>query len=332
MSSLPVIVVPLLVFISLCYGARVPSQGGILGASAVPNYKIIDSEGPSSVITKVISSTSPVTHVSSPETNGVKAPVNITNISKTEQKHSGSMGHKEVPNTELHKYHETSHTNPLVKQEEEIYNKDVENSDVHLVSNTNESKAKPGSMMGPTGISNIGLDSTIDEEIVETRPNIPEISNLKIAVSHTEQLSPVIFQILSTSSTESNDISPEILPLKDNIVTEKTMKIEIHDEKILDSISKISSSIPPKQKTKFATGKHQETVKINSIEDDWMDLEKKFRTYTDTVMKKALPKFLRIHSQLNISSQCNAALMQMAYGLRNLKSWAIKSKSNIHIF
>lgn len=330
MTSL--LVVPLLVFFSLCYGARVPSQSGILGASAVPNYKIIDSERPISVLTRVISSTSPVTHVSIPETNDVKASVDITNIAKNEQRLSGAMDHKEVPNAELHNYHEIAHTNPLVKQEEGINHEDVEDSDLHLVSKTNESKAKPGSMMPPTRISNIGLDSTIDESIVETGSNIPENSNLKIAVSHTEQLNPKIFQILSASSTESNDISPEILPLKDGIVTEKAMKIEAHDQKILDSISKISSSIPPKPKTKFATGKHQETVKINSIEDDWRDLEKKFRTYTDTVMKKALPKFLRIHSQLNISSQCNSALMQMAYGLRNLKSWAIKSKYNIHIF
>lgn len=327
MTSLPV--VPLLVFFSLCYGARVPSQSGILGASAVPNYKITDSERPTSVLTRVISSTSPVTHVSSPETNDVKENVNITNIAKNEQRLSGAMDHKEVPNAEFHNYHEIAHTNPLVKQEEGINHEDVEDSDLHLVSKTNESKAKPGSMMPPTRISNIGLDSTIDESIVETGSNIPENSNLKIAVSHTEQLNPKIFQILSASSTESNDISPEILPLKDGIVTEKAMKT---DQKILDSISKISSSIPPKPKTKFASGKHQETVKINSIEDDWRDLEKKFRTYTDTVMKKALPKFLRIHSQLNISSQCNSALMQMAYGLRNLKSWAIKSKSNIHNF
>lgn len=326
MSSLPLTVVPLLVFLSLCYGARVPSEGGILGASAVPNYKIIDSEVPTSVLTRVISSTSPVTHVPNSETNDVKTAVNITNIAKSEHRHSDTI---DVPNTELHKYDETSHTNPLIKEEDGIYYKDVENSDLPLVSKTNEFKSKPGR---PTEISNIALDSTIDEEVVETRSNIPENSNLKIAASHTEQLSPVVFQILSTSSTESNDISPEILPLKDNIVTEKAMKIETHDEKIIDHISKVSSSIPPKHKTKFATAKHQETVKINSIEDDWRDLEKKFRTYTDTVMKKALPKFLRIHSQLNISSQCNSALMQMAHGLRTLKSWAIKSKSTIHIF
>ncbi|XP_015907619.1 O-acyltransferase like protein-like [Parasteatoda tepidariorum] len=61
-----------------------------------------------------------------------------------------------------------------------------------------------------------------------------------------------------------------------------------------------------------------------SLEDKWMELEKTFRLYTDTIMKKALPLILRVQSQLNISSQCNGGLLQLVNGIRKLKSWAIK--------
>lgn len=70
----------------------------------------------------------------------------------------------------------------------------------------------------------------------------------------------------------------------------------------------------------------QSSEASNSIEDKWRDLEKTFRLYTDSVMKKALPKILRIHSQLRLSSQCNSALLQLVSGLRKFKSWAVKSK------
>ncbi|GBM12097.1 hypothetical protein AVEN_245492-1 [Araneus ventricosus] len=95
-------------------------------------------------------------------------------------------------------------------------------------------------------------------------------------------------------------------------------KVDLASESVVKNVIR---PMPPKNVVL-----EKNSSKIKSIEDQWLDLEKTFRIYTDSVMKKALPKFLRIHSQLNISSQCNAALLQMVTGLRNFKSWAIKSK------
>ncbi|KAF8787761.1 Nose resistant to fluoxetine protein 6 like protein [Argiope bruennichi] len=98
--------------------------------------------------------------------------------------------------------------------------------------------------------------------------------------------------------------------------TKITRKVDFASESVRKNVIRAlpsKNAIPEKNSSK-----------IESIEDQWLDLEKTFRIYTDSVMKKALPKFLRIHSQLNISSQCNAALLQMVSGLRNFKSWAVK--------
>ncbi|GFQ93594.1 uncharacterized protein TNCT_9201 [Trichonephila clavata] len=124
--------------------------------------------------------------------------------------------------------------------------------------------------------------------------------------------------IAVTRGSDTNVLSGTIEP----IGLSKLKKIIIPKEDIMNE-NVVKNIIEPKL---TVNRKHESTSpKTASIEDKWLDLEKTFRFYTDSVMKKALPKFLRIHSQLNISSQCNGALLQMVSGLRKFKSWAIKN-------
>ncbi|GFY76403.1 uncharacterized protein TNIN_406781 [Trichonephila inaurata madagascariensis] len=164
-----------------------------------------------------------------------------------------------------------------------------------------------------------------DSEIISVMPNkanqtieknIKYIS-LKEFVLTTEN--SVIDSTAVTKSSYTNVQSGTT----ESIGLSRQKKIIIPKEGIMKE-SVIKNIIEPKL---TVNRKHDSiSPKTASIEDKWLDLEKTFRFYTDSVMKKALPKFLRIHSQLNISSQCNGALLQMVSGLRKFKSWAVKSK------
>ncbi|CAL1287298.1 unnamed protein product [Larinioides sclopetarius] len=135
---------------------------------------------------------------------------------------------------------------------------------------------------------------------------------------------PAFTSVMPKSTTRSEDkniydSTSTIAPKRLNGTAKPTKflsKVDLASESVVKNVIR---PMPPKTAIP-----EKNSSKIKSIEDQWLELEKAFRIYTDSVMKKALPKFLRIHSQLNISSQCNAALLQMVTGLRNFKSWAIK--------
>ncbi|GIX86227.1 uncharacterized protein CDAR_596471 [Caerostris darwini] len=142
----------------------------------------------------------------------------------------------------------------------------------------------------------------------------------------------------STESPSDNSEPSSMMPIENGVNVEystvvyptSTTKTEPKPTRIMTQREEMVSESVVKNKYQPMKTKsvkeESNSAKMNSIEDKWRDLEKTFRLYTDSVMKKALPKFLRIHSQLNISSQCNAALLQLVNGLRSFKSWAIKSK------
>lgn len=188
-------------------------------------------------------------------------------------------------------------------------------------------------------IKDLGIEDGMDEEHLSEKVllenvhnrNSPPAMGLKLSPSYTREVNSILIPKSPPVATESNDISLETLLSNLDISTERTVLSTIENDpklKFVEPISKTTTRVPFKTKSNFLPDKKSETME-NSIEDKWRDLEKMFRSYTGTVMKKALPKFLRIHSQLNISSQCNGALLQMVRGLRNFKSWAIKSKSAI---
>ncbi|KAG8193630.1 hypothetical protein JTE90_002888 [Oedothorax gibbosus] len=120
----------------------------------------------------------------------------------------------------------------------------------------------------------------------------------------------------TTNKMDSDKPTTEPVGLVDKNINED-LDLEVN---VSESVVKPSIQSDPRN---FKKIKNPE-IELNSIEDKWLDLEKTFRFYTDSVMKKALPKILRIHSQLRLSSQCNSALLQLVSGLRKYKSWAVK--------
>ncbi|GFU40498.1 uncharacterized protein NPIL_190651 [Nephila pilipes] len=163
----------------------------------------------------------------------------------------------------------------------------------------------------------------INSELISVMPY-----EAKQTVEHNSILEPTSTTVSSVADSTSERVTRSSDTNRHSGTTESIKvskpKINIIREEDVMSESVVKNIIDPK----LTENADQESnfPKMTSIEDKWLDLEKTFRFYTDSVMKKALPKFLRIHSQLNISSQCNGALLQMVSGLRKFKSWAVKSK------
>lgn len=62
------------------------------------------------------------------------------------------------------------------------------------------------------------------------------------------------------------------------------------------------------------------------VHEKWKDFEKNMKKIILGQMKKALPLFLRMGSDTNISAECSRGIMSLVQGVRGLKSWAFRSK------
>ncbi|GIY25660.1 uncharacterized protein CEXT_135571 [Caerostris extrusa] len=174
----------------------------------------------------------------------------------------------------------------------------LENDQPLILKNGNRSESDHHKILKSINIKSSTESPSDNSEPTSIMPIVIGVEN----VEHSAVVNP-------TSTTKRSKIEP-----KPTRITTQT------EEMVSESV--VKNTYQP-MKTK-SVKEESNSAKMNNIEDKWRDLEKTFRLYTDSVMKKALPKFLRIHSQLNISSQCNAALLQLVNGLRSFKSWAIK--------
>ncbi|GIY45835.1 uncharacterized protein CDAR_423321 [Caerostris darwini] len=187
----------------------------------------------------------------------------------------------------------------------EQYSYELKKDQLLILKNYNRSESDHDKILNSINIKSSAESPSDNSEPSSMMP----VENSFENVQHSTMVNPTS----TTKRFETEQKPTRIMTQREEMVSESVVKNKYQPMKT-KSVKEESNS-----------------AKMNSIEDKWRDLEKTFRLYTDSVMKKALPKFLRIHSQLNISSQCNAALLQLVNGLRSFKSWAIKSNITIQI-
>lgn len=79
--------------------------------------------------------------------------------------------------------------------------------------------------------------------------------------------------------------------------------------------------------TTAATAKNMTELEV--IQERWRVFERTMKKTISGHMKKALPVFLRMGSDANLSADCSKGIMALVQGVRGLKSWAFRSKSLI---
>lgn len=85
----------------------------------------------------------------------------------------------------------------------------------------------------------------------------------------------------------------------------------------------VTTEIPKTSTTTTQTRKMPET---DIVHEKWKEFEKNMKKMIEGQMKKALPQFLRMSSDANLSPECSKGIMSLVQGVRGLKSWAFRSK------
>lgn len=86
----------------------------------------------------------------------------------------------------------------------------------------------------------------------------------------------------------------------------------------------VTTEIPKTSTTTMPTRKMSEA---DVVHEKWKEFEKNMKKMIEGQMKKALPQFLRMSSNANLSAECSKDIMSLVLGVRGLKSWAFRSKS-----
>ncbi|XP_042901090.1 uncharacterized protein [Parasteatoda tepidariorum] len=60
------------------------------------------------------------------------------------------------------------------------------------------------------------------------------------------------------------------------------------------------------------------------VHQAWQKFEKSAKKLIDGHMKKALPMFLRMSSDANLSGECQKSILALVQGVRGMKSWAYR--------
>ncbi|XP_054711039.1 O-acyltransferase like protein-like [Uloborus diversus] len=193
---------------------------------------------------------------------------------------------------------------------------------------SNYSEKFPEDFLIPESESIISNDKEEhDHVIIQNDPTHRGILKAYSAPTNDSFISNSIFKSKDVASSYRTDESSIVIPSEITETNEIKKIIAPHPTDKLENFNSFASAMPTISVANFKNNKNsisETSAESSSIEDQWRDLEKTFRRYTDSVMKKVLPKILRIHSQLNVSTQCNSAMMQLITGLRNFKSWAIR--------